>query len=164
MRFPLTWSRSEAWADIEEEVADDNHDVDMRVDDPQSANPPTSSPSFLPALVPSLLALIHPTSLSFPPLASPSPHPPITSALGAIHICALECLNNVFLSIGASPHTSASANEEAGRKIWDEIWQALHMMGMEFGLGQEKRREVWETAIGVLWGIGDIWKGTLVRH
>jgi hypothetical protein len=147
--------------DVDDEV-DDTIEAEMTVDDaPQT---PTGSPStfFLSTLVQPLLTLIHPTSLSFPPFASASPHPPTTSALSAIHVCAFECLNNIFLSIGASPDPAVAADREAGRKVWDEVWRALGVVGIEFGPGQERRQEIWENAVGVLWGIGNIWKGSLV--
>ncbi|RDB28844.1 hypothetical protein Hypma_015922 [Hypsizygus marmoreus] len=143
----------------EDLVIVDEADVDMQEDAPQTNGPTTS---FLPALVSPLLALIQPTTLSFPPLAAPSPHPPTTSALSAIHISALECLNNVFLSLTTTPNPSVSADHASGRKVWDDIWAALSVVGTETGLGQERRQEMWEVAVGVLWGIGNVWKGSLV--
>jgi hypothetical protein len=115
------------------------------------------------ALVQPLLALIHPTPLSFPPLIGPSPQPPITSVLSSIHVCALECLNNLFLSLATSPNTTVASDKESGLKIWQELWIALGAVGMEVSPGQERRRDIWEIAVGVLWGIGNIWKGCLVR-
>ncbi|KAF8079006.1 armadillo-type protein [Lyophyllum atratum] len=150
--------------DASEDDADgemDEADVDMQEDTPATAAP---SASFLPTLVAPLLALIHPTSLSFPPLASPSPHPPTTSALSAIHISALECLNNVFLALATNPNPNVSADRDAGRKVWDEIWSALTAVGTEAGLGQERRQEMWHVAVGVLWGVGNVWKGSLVPN
>lgn len=140
---------------------DDNTslDVDMATDDIPAA---PNSTTHLPSLVPPLLTLINPTSLSFPPLAAQSPHPPTTSVLSAIHISALECLNNIFLSISASVDPSVSADKDGGRKVWNDIWSALGVVGTETGLGQERRQEMWEIAVGVLWGIGNIWKGSLV--
>ena len=138
-------------------------DVEMSAND-GSANPQTSSSaSFLLTLVQPLLTLIQPTPLSFPPFASPSPHPPTTSVLSAIHVCALECLNNIFLSLGASANPVVAADTESGRKVWDSVWLVLSSIGTEFGRGQEKRQEMWENAPGVLWGVGNIWKGSLVR-
>ena len=137
----------------------------MAVDDDASspdAPAASSAATFLPTLVQTLIALIHPTPLSFPPLASPSPHPPTTSALSAIHICALECLNNTFLSLGASPNPAVAADKESGRKMWDSVWSALGAVGTESAPGQERRREMWEVAVGVLWGMGNIWRGCLV--
>ncbi|KAJ7490078.1 hypothetical protein B0H11DRAFT_2403755 [Mycena galericulata] len=70
-----------------EGAKDEIPDVDMAIDD---ANPDDNAPAqTLPALVGLLLALIQPTTLSFPPLA-PSPYPPTTSALSAIHFAALD--------------------------------------------------------------------------
>ncbi|KAF5385007.1 hypothetical protein D9615_001213 [Tricholomella constricta] len=143
----------------DEDLEMDEADTDMQ-DDPSPIN--AASTSFLPTLLAPLLALVHPTSLSFPPLVTPSPHPPTTSALSAIHISALECLNNIFLSLATSPNPSVSADHDAGRKVWDEIWSALAVVGTETGLGQERRQEMWHVAVGVLWGIGNVWKGSLV--
>lgn len=140
---------------------DDASDIEMEGDAPAAHIPSTS---FLPSLVSPLLALLQPTSLSFPPLAAPSPHPPTTSALSAIHISALECLNNVFLSLATSPNPSVSADKDSGRKVWADIWSALAAVGIETGPGQERRQEMWEVAVGVLWGVGIVWKGVLVSR
>ncbi|KAG6842438.1 hypothetical protein C0991_007568 [Blastosporella zonata] len=148
----------EGGSDDDEDLEMDGGDNDMQEDTPEN----TASVSFLPALVTPLVALLHPTSLSFPPLAAPSLHPPTTSALSAIHISALECLNNIFLSLATSRNPSVSADHEAGRNVWDGIWSALSAVGTETGLGQERRREMWNVAVGVLWGIGNVWKGSLV--
>jgi hypothetical protein len=126
--------------------------------DPMSAE----RTSLLPHFVPALLALIHPNALSFPPLAAPSLHPPTTSALSAIHIGAMECLNNIFLSLATSPNPTVAADKEAGIKIWNELWAALNIVGTDGGLGQEKRKQIWEVAVGVLWGVGTVWKGSVV--
>jgi hypothetical protein len=64
-------------------------------EDPKTVNVPTTPP--LSSLVSPLLALVYPTSLSLPPLAAPSVHPSTTSVLSAIHVGALEYLNNIFL-------------------------------------------------------------------
>lgn len=109
-------------------------------------------------LVPSLLSLIRPTPLSFPPLAAPSIHPPTTSAISAIHISALECLNNLFFSLATS---GFAANGNVGQNVWNDIWNALGLVGTETGPGQDKRKEMWEVAVGVLWGVGIVWRGTL---
>ena len=47
-----------------------------------------------------LIALARATPLSFPPdAATPSPHPPTTAVLSAIHLRALEALNNLLLTM-----------------------------------------------------------------
>lgn len=116
----------------------------------------------LPALVRPLLALIQPTALSFPPPSAPSCHPPTTSALSAIHVSAFECLNNVFLSLAAHPHSELYADDSTGQTIWSEIWTSLSKIGVDIATGQEQKRAIWEVAVGVLWGVGKIWKGKLV--
>lgn len=142
-------------ADLDLPAVDVDMDKDIRVVDAPTA------PS-LPSLVSPLVALIYPTSWSFPPLAAPSLHPPITSALSAIHVSALECLSNIFLSLSRSPNPSITADSVGGLKIWNDIWSALAAVGTEGGLGQERRQEIWEVAVGVLWGVGSIWKGSLI--
>lgn len=137
-------------------------DADMEPDGMDGDAERPVLPTFIPALVHPLLALIQPSALSFPPLASPSPHPPITSALSAVHTSALECLNNVFLSLASSRRPDISSNAPSGMSFWNDVWSALAVVGTQTGLGQERRQEMWEKAIGVLWGIGNVWKGSLV--
>lgn len=127
--------------------------------------------TFLPSLVEPLLDLILPTPLSFPPISGgPSQHPPTTSVLSSIHISALECLNNIFLSLAAlsrsqnSSHAVIEKDIASGPKVWNEIWNALTVVGTETeGPGQEGRREMWYLSIGVLWGVGQVWKKILVN-
>ncbi|KAJ3778269.1 armadillo-type protein [Lentinula raphanica] len=156
----------------EAEDEDEEIDVDMtdvhEMMDADDMNPVESEThdgsgkfTVMSSLVPPLLSLIHPTALSFNPLAASSPHPPTTSALSAIHISAMECLNNIFLSLATSPSPSVSADTEGGRKVWNEVWASLAVVGTEFGLGQERRQEMWEVGVGVLWGVAVVWKGTL---
>jgi len=143
----------------------DIDEQDLEVGGPKPSSPidPQSSSMLLPTLVPPLLALIQPTTLSFPPLAAPSPHPPTTSALSSVHISALECLNNIFLSLATSRYTPSSIDHAAGQQVWSSVWNALSVVGTDTsGLGQERRQEIWEMAVGVLWGVGTVWKSTLV--
>ena len=141
-------------------------DEDMAVDHGAAAAAAPELPvsSMLPSLVSPLLSLLQPTALSFPPLAALSIHPPTTSALSVIHVSALECLNNLFLSLAASHKSSVSSDKEAGLTVWNGVWSALKLVGMETGLGQERRQEIREVAIGVLWGVGNVWKGLIVRQ
>jgi len=131
-------------------------------DIPQQANGGSHSLT-VPALVQPLLSLIQRTPLSFPPSSNPSCYPPITSALSAIHVSAFECLNNMFLSLATHPHPSNTADESTGLTIWGEIWASLSEVGLDISPGQERKREIWEIAVGVLWAVGKIWKGKLVR-
>jgi len=119
-------------------------------------------PSFLTTLVVPLLCLVQPTALSFPPLSAQSIHPPTTSALSAIHVAALECLNNIFLSFSSALNPSISADLNSGLTVWNDLWSALRLVGTETGLGQERRQEFWDVAVGVLWGVGRVWKGFLI--
>jgi hypothetical protein len=136
--------------------------MDIEMTGEKQNEDPSEQASFLPSLVPVLLSLIYPTALSFPPLAAPSPHPPTTSALSAIHVSAMECLNNIFLSLATSRNPVVAADKEGGRKVWSDIWTTLAAVGTDTGLGQERRQELWEIAVGVLWGIGIVYKGTIV--
>lgn len=116
----------------------------------------------LPSLVRPLLTLIQPTALSFPPPSAPSCHPPTTSALSALHVSAFECLNNIFLSLAAHPHSERCADDSAAQTIWSEIWTSLSKVGVDIAVGQEQKQVIWEIAVGVLWGVGKIWKGKFV--
>ena len=143
---------------------DDAQDIDMAIDDAATSAQAPPPPAFFTTLVAPLLRLVQPTALSFPPVGAPSPHPPTTSALGAIHVSALECLNNIFLSMATSlagrPSGLASEN---GRTVFDAVWGALGAVGTEIsGAGQERRKEMWDIGVGVLWGVGNVWKGGLV--
>ncbi|CAL1694663.1 unnamed protein product [Somion occarium] len=136
-----------------------------------SENTKSTSTAYLPTLVDPLLPLIQPTPLSFPPLTGGvSVHPPTTSALSGIHICAMECLNNIFWSLAAPALTqtqqrSTALDTDSGVKVWDSVWNSLYVVGTEFsGLGQERRRELWYLSVGVLWAIGLVWKGLLVPN
>lgn len=150
--------------DEEDEDVDDAVDVDMAVEDASSAEA-SQPPAFFTSLVAPLLKFVHPTALSFPPLGAPSPHPPTTSALGAIHVSALECLNNIFLSMATSSRgrpSSLGLDPASGRAVFDAVWGALRLVGTEItGPGQERRREMWDIGVGVLWGVGNMFKGVL---
>ncbi|KAG1784219.1 ARM repeat-containing protein [Suillus placidus] len=143
-------------AEIEEDVTDG-----MALDNIPIANGTTTA-SHLPALVEPLITLIQPVRLSFPPAAGQSSHPPTTSVLSAIHVSALECLNNIFLSLSASPSSGLVAASASGKQIWDGVWAALGSVGTEITRGQERKQKMWEIGVGVLWGVGNIWKGSLV--
>ncbi|TFK26788.1 ARM repeat-containing protein [Coprinopsis marcescibilis] len=134
---------------------------DMEMEAELTEAPTDAKSSLLPTLVFPLLALIQPTALSFPPLSAPSPHPPTTSALGGIHVSALECLNNIFLSLAMSKNEAVSKDVQNGASIWNSIWSGLELVGTQTGLGQERRQEFWEVAVGILWGVGLVWKGSI---
>ena len=167
--------------DKDNNEANNGGDVEMDTDasnsQPKTANTAAPTPTLLPSIIDPLLSLIQPTSLSFPPSSSTNTstgsntaraHPPTTSALGAIHVCALECLNNAALALAISSEgvesesTKVRGDAETGRRVWNALWSALGVVGLEGGLGQEKRKEIWEVSVGVMWGIGGIWKGSIV--
>ncbi|TBU46133.1 ARM repeat-containing protein [Dichomitus squalens] len=151
-----------------DENVDDAPDIDMTIDNadasPDTPGDAPQPPAFFTTLVAPLLKLVQPTPLSFPPLDNPSPHPPTTSALGAIPVSALECLNNIFLSMATSLAGRPSGlAPENGRTVFDAVWRALNAVGTDISRsGQERRREVWNMGVGVLWGVGNVWKGALV--
>ncbi|KZT30974.1 ARM repeat-containing protein [Neolentinus lepideus HHB14362 ss-1] len=149
--------------DLAMEGEDDMDENEVMHDEPTpEAHPSPANTSFLSSLVEPLLSLIQPTPLSFPPHSGASPHPPTASALSAIHICAMECLNNIFLSLSASPNPAVASDTESGWKVWSVIFSALQSVGTQFGPGQERRKDIWEIGVGVLWGIGNTWKGNLI--
>ncbi|KAH9897678.1 armadillo-type protein [Cubamyces lactineus] len=152
----------------DDEGMEDAEDIDMTIEADTSAAPgdAPNSPAFFTTLVAPLLKFVQPTALSFPPLGAPSPHPPTTSALSAIHISALECLNNIFLSMATSARGRSSSlglDSTSGRAVFEAVWGALRLVGTEVSAaGQERRREMWDIAVGVLWGVGNLFKGALI--
>ena len=155
----------------DEELAEQN-DEGMLVDtDPiaDETTTPNTTTAILSTLMSTftipLLRLITPTSLSYPSLDSPAPHPPTTSLLSIIHIRAGECLNNLFLSLSTDPtRTFTTEDVHAAKELWDQLWLVLSELGTQFGPGQERKLEMVQVAVGVLWGIAQICKGTLVLH
>jgi hypothetical protein len=127
-----------------------------------------------------LITLARPTPLSFPPPALPSVHPPMTSVLGAIHIRALECLNNLFVGMKERPGSTTADDLSKEEKelihgavsVWNQMWSTdlLGAVGEPPGTpgsasvpGQERRAEMWNVAVGVLWGLARVCRGALVR-
>ena len=147
--------------DGEEMGGEEDADAPMATD-----KPPTTSQSNLSRftfLVSPLLPLIEPTHLSFPPPGFSSIHPPTTSALGAIHLCALECLNNLFLSLATSHRPLTDAELAKGAMIWSSVWIALEKVGdPRAAKSTKEQKSYWETAIGVLWGASIVFKGAIV--
>ncbi|KAJ2917874.1 hypothetical protein MD484_g2591, partial [Candolleomyces efflorescens] len=150
--------------DEDEEIEDAEAEADtadnVSMDAEVTPTETKSTPSYLQTLVLPLVSLIQPTELSFPPLSSPSPHPPTTSALSAVHISALECLNNIFLSLSVSPPEIVTKDVQSGISVWNSVWSALQLVGTQTGSGQERRQEFWDVAVGALWGMANVWKGS----
>ncbi|KAH9950943.1 ARM repeat-containing protein [Amylocystis lapponica] len=120
----------------------------MTQDDEPSTKRRAPPPTFFQALSRRCLY-----SYSRHPFISPSLRavatPPTTSALSAIHVGAL------------SPATH-NLDVDSGQKAWTELWRALEAVGTAVsGAGQERRREMWEIGVGVLWGVGSVWRGKL---
>ena len=147
--------------DADDSAMDETPDEPMALDEPPAHNitPSPNAPSFLPTLLEPLLTLIQPTALSF---SAPSPHPPTTSALGAIHVAAFECLSNAFLALAAAP-AAAAADAQVGQHVWAAVWAALAGAGSPAEAARGSARAVvWDIAVGVLWGVGTIWPGKIV--
>ena len=145
----------------EDGMDDEDSDVDMAAVGGFTAKNEELTSSVFPLLTSSLLSLIEPTSLSFPPPNRLSLHPPTTSALGSIHICAFECLNNIVLSLATSPHSAISSDTAYGKKLWQAVWSSLEKIGDPDSTVGDTRRRMWETGVGVLWGISVIYKGII---
>ena len=148
----------------EEEIEmDSEEDADAWMATDETPTASQSNLSQFTFLVPPLLSLIEPTHLSFPPPGSPSIHPPITSALGAIHLCALECLNNLFLSLATSHRSLTDTEKAQGATIWSSLWSTLDRVGdPRAGKSTKEQKTFWETSIGVLWGVSIVFKGVIV--
>lgn len=147
--------------EADDNAMDETPDEPMALDDPPKhpSTPASNAPSFLPTLLEPLLALIQPTELSF---SVPSPHPPTTSALSAIHVAALECLSNAFLALAAAP-AAAAADVQIGQRVWAAVWAALAGAGSPADAARgSARAAVLDVAVGVLWGVGSIWPGKIV--
>jgi len=147
--------------EADDSAMDETPDEPMALDEAPEHNNSTPAPnstSFLPTLLEPLLALIQPTELSF---STPSPHPPTTSALSAIHIAALECLSNAFFAL-ATASAAATSDVQVGQRVWAAVWAALAGAGSpaEAAPGSA-RAAVWDVAVGVLWGVGTVWPGKI---
>ncbi|KAF9654129.1 ARM repeat-containing protein [Thelephora ganbajun] len=142
---------------------DGEEDVDAQMATDETPTTSRSNLSRFAFLVPSLLSLIEPTHLSFPPPGSPSIHPPTTSALGAIHLCALECLNNLFLTLVTSRQSLTDAEKSRGATIWGSLWTSLEKVGdPRVAKSTKEQKLFWEAAVGVLWGVSIVFKGVIV--
>jgi hypothetical protein len=154
----------EEWEDDEEDAAMGDEEM-IEQDSPANRDPtePTSAKSvdLIGTVIPACLSLIQPTLLSYPPAFQSSPHPPTTSALGAVHIAALECLNNICLSIAQLGISSSlyQSSLQQFNNVWVSVWQMLASLGLpEAGLGSgpEQKRQVWSLSLGLLWAVARI--------
>jgi hypothetical protein len=154
----------------EEEEWEDNEDADediaMDEDNPVKMDsapiPHLKSINLVSSLVPACLSFIQPTALSYPPPSQPSRHPPTTSALAAIHIAALECLNNVCLSVAQLASTNINPNiSQQLATIWPNVWSMLSNIGPPdysnpVGPVYHQKRKIWRISLGVLWAVARI--------
>lgn len=173
MKFQLIFSQIDEYADD----APMDAEVDADVDIPAVAD--SDSIALLRTLTPLLLALSTPTSMSFPTSStatfSPSTsgtqqsleHPPTTSALAAIHQCALECLSNLLLSFPA-PEIAPVNPLVLGLTVaaWPQAWSALGpLLGSLIPTASASAipaSDVSTAALGVLWGLARLARGSLV--
>lgn len=59
--------------------------------------------------------------------------------------------------------SSLGLDSTSGRAVFEAVWGALRLVGTEVSAaGQERRREMWDIAVGVLWGVGNLFKGALI--
>ncbi|THH03370.1 hypothetical protein EW145_g6312 [Phellinidium pouzarii] len=180
---PISSEEEDAELDDDEGIAlqyylEGDEDVEMETDEvPDAKSEPAKSIklpaalSFLGTILLPVLALIQPTPLSFPAdspqygSAAPRPtqHPPTTSALRAIHISALECLNNAFLEFALvyEKDGAVPADADVVRPVRDAVWAALMSIGYMGGRESERKREMWDVGVGVMWSMGRIWKGSI---
>lgn len=119
---------------------------------------------FISTLTEPLLKLACPTEISFPPIGKAASHPSITQAMAFVHVRALDCLNNLFLSFGLSSDSKSVVENdaEAMHSIWNELWTILHIVGIRSEPGQEQRAEMWNSAMGALWGVAQACRAHLV--
>ncbi|WVN87195.1 uncharacterized protein L203_102372 [Cryptococcus depauperatus CBS 7841] len=107
-----------------------------------------------------LASLGRPVPLSFPPTSNvPSIHPPTTAVLSIIHLHALEALNNLLLTTVASIQSGGSSQAIAAipvQDLWDTMFSIVQLIGSEPDAlemkGQEMRMEVFQMALGCIWG------------
>ncbi|KAI5474969.1 Ankyrin repeat protein [Pseudohyphozyma bogoriensis] len=173
--------------DEDDEAAEENDDM---MDDSEDANfggelssDALSLISNLPAI---LLRLSTPTSISFATVA-PTPStsvpasaiPTSTTAIGptvpaelaglsetltTVHVRALECLNNLFITLSSSKaDVFALVGEETVNKIWEDVLGAVQRESLSGGKQaavageedevEERRMEVVMAGVGVAWGL-----------
>ena len=131
-----------------------------------------------------LIKLSYPTELSFPPLDpnSPSIHLPTTAHLSAVHVRALEALQNLLLSLARYAPSPSSPTSEEDNEAWKslklqlkdsliESWQALFEIGNAIEPGnvnnftlktQTSRFSCIENLIGCMLGISKVLSEDLV--
>lgn len=155
---------------VEEIEMDDEDDDEVIEEQPQPTSATTSSQTnslnLIATLTRPLLALARPTPLSFSQSSVPTVHPPTTSALGTIHVRALECLNNLFLGINTENVQLPEGAAKQATEVWNDVWSVLAAVGKQsewtVGSAVEVRKEMWEVGVGVLWGLARIGKGELI--
>ncbi|EJU02575.1 ARM repeat-containing protein [Dacryopinax primogenitus] len=137
-----------------ENEGDEHEEEETPVEHPEASEPALPLPSVLQTLLalPSqLLPLIPPPPVSY---LSPSPVPPITSALAQIHLRALEALSNLFLGAAAfGAPVPRETREEVWRVVWDVVSFAQQgtQHDADSTMNSTIPEEMREAAVGVLW-------------
>ncbi|KAF8713751.1 ARM repeat-containing protein, partial [Rhizoctonia solani] len=175
---------------VPEELEDEDEDADMdreegledeiiqsdADDAPMDEEPPSflaspeadqNSIKLLTTLIPLLLSLSTPTSMSFPPssatatITTEPTHLPTTSALTSVHISALECLSNLLLSFPTSDTGPVNpATAEVAVAAWPRAWTTL-TASINAPSTTDRRMELSVAALGVLWGLARLARGVL---
>lgn len=150
-------------SDAEMEDAQDDETLIAAGRDPANAGTPAAPtkvnsaglPRLLSVLPERLVKLATLTPLSLPPADDASPHPPTTAALSALHLRALEALNNLLLSTAAAVQNGEKLDVPA-QELWNALFPILRAEGAPAAdasaRGQEFRKAIQEAALGCLWG------------
>lgn len=113
-------------------------------------------PHLLSVLPERLVKLATLTPLSLPPANEASPHPPTTAALSALHLRALEALNNLLLSTVAAVQNGEQLSLPAA-DLWAALYPILRLENAPQAdpdaRGQEYRKAIQEAALGCIWGV-----------
>ena len=158
---------SGALEDEDDELEMEDVPIAPKTNGPDSSDKAKNYLALVSSLTQPLLALSHPTALSFPPPSTPPIHPPTTSALGTIHVRALECLNNLFLGLDFDSSSLPSGTAEQVTQVWLQVWEILRAVGVQsewtIGSGVDIKKDMWDIGVGVLWGLSKLANGVLVR-
>ena len=161
---------------------DNFEDKIMDIDDPmlniydQSLEEHPILNSFATDIISDLIRLSKPTSLSYPEqlghnvIPAESVAPTITESLATVHLRAVECMNNFFLTMVDIIEEKwwFTKHRNAAKETWTRIVEIANQVtgkGIKVGAedpGQEMRGAVLEALIGCLWILARGLNGDLV--